>query len=187
MAERDVWQERARTVAEAKEKRVQERQHQEWLMVQRNTLRGWMYKRGGAAKAWRKRWFVLEEGTLKYFSGPRDVDRGLAPLGALVLANCSVRRPTDLKSKGKYQSTCLRLDLDLEAQMKVQASTSFAADDFEDAKDAKSGRGSDKHKEDKSKYLLAAESAQGMQDWIGALDFWSARKGTTERCVRDRP
>ena len=30
---------------------------------------------------------------------------------------------------------------------------------------------------DKSKYLLAAESVQGMKDWIGAIEFWSARKG----------
>ena len=36
-----------------------------------------------------------------------------------VLVNCSVRRPTDLKSKGKYQSTCLRLDIDPRAQARL--------------------------------------------------------------------
>mmetsp|Transcript_9269 Transcript_9269/g.23072 ORF Transcript_9269/g.23072 Transcript_9269/m.23072 type:complete len:960 (+) Transcript_9269:32-2911(+) len=165
-------EERARTVAEAKELRMKEKQQQDEALVQKNTLRGMMYKRGGAAKAWRKRWFVLEDGCLSYYSAARDVERGLPPLGKLALANCSVRRPTDLKSKGKYQSTCLRIDIDLQAQTKVQPSTSFCGEGGDDDR---------KNAKDKSKYLLAAESAQGMRDWISAIDFWSARKGTKER------
>ena len=62
--------------------------------------------------------FVLQGGTLSYYPEQvypdKDDKAKLAKscLGTLHLANCSVRLPTDLKSKGKYQSTCFRLDLD---------------------------------------------------------------------------
>jgi len=142
-----------------------------------------MYKRGGAAKAWKKRWFELDDGILLYYTDPKDSVRGKAPLGRLFLANASVRRPTDLKSKGKYQSTCLRLDLDPAAQggdggegenpkLGARFSRSYAAD---------TGLGVKSKDKDKTKYLIAAESAQGMTDWMDAITFWSKWYGTKER------
>ena len=101
--------------------------------------------------------FVLQGGTLAYYPEQvypdKDDTAKLAKscLGTLHLANCSVRLPTDLKSKGKYQSTCFRLDLDPVAQATLGRQTSEQAR-------IEAGRAGKQPADDvKTKYLLAAE------------------------------
>ena len=100
---------------------------------------------------------MLQGGTLSYYPEQvypdKDDTAKLAKscLGTLHLANCSVRLPTDLKSKGKYQSTCFRLDLDPVAQATLGRQTSEQAR-------IEAGRTGKQPADDvKTKYLLAAE------------------------------
>ena len=99
---------------------------------------------------------MLQGGTLSYYPEQvypdKDDKAKLAKscLGTLHLANCSVRLPTDLKSKGKYQSTCFRLDLDPVAQATLGRQTSEQAR-------IEAGRTGKQPADDvKTKYLLAA-------------------------------
>ena len=135
---------------------------------------------------------------LSYYNTPQEKAGGKAPLGTLALANASVRRPTDLKSKGRYQSTCMRLDLDPEAQQAVRVRARSAAsakstkgsgffggstsskgdDDDDDGDDDDDAGGATAGAKEKYKYLLAAESVQGMSDWINSIDFWSSKNGS---------
>ena len=45
------------------------------------TVEGWMYKQGHIIKNWKRRWFVLEERTIKYFATPTSAK----PKGTIVL------------------------------------------------------------------------------------------------------
>ena len=136
------------------------------------SMSGWMYKRGGMAKIWRKRWFVVDGGILSYFPSRLDEARGSPPIGKLRLKNASTRRPSS--SKGKYASTCLRLDLEsADANLLVRdvGTDSDGAEVQDDLVGSKS----------KTKFLLAAESVQAMHEWMAALAYWSMRFGTTRR------
>lgn len=45
---------------------------------------GWLTKRGGFIKSWKRRWFVLEEGEISYFTQPEDsIPKGKIPLFAV--------------------------------------------------------------------------------------------------------
>jgi len=205
-AEEDAIDDKMRAISEAREKAQVEKEACDAIAEQQASPSGFLYKRGGVAKLWRKRYFVLHFGELQYWPGAEDYKARKPPLGSLALANASVRKPTDAKSKGKYQSTCFRVDLDPESQQSAAAATSAkittasgrkASFDlsfgFMSAKSSKSKsvRGSTKDDEDdedgaafakeKYKYLLAAESAQGMARWMEAIEFWSARHGTAAR------
>ena len=212
-------------IADARAHAADEQEKRASAELASHCLSGWLYKRGGVAKLWRKRWFAIDEsGLLQYFTTPEDMKAGQAALGVLVLANASVRRPTDVKSKGKFQSTCMRLDLDPDAQIssalrKVASTRTLrgqsklgASDDEDDgigltetssaklptkkmgsgffgALSSKSGGSeaagaddvSSAASKDKYKYLLAAESAGGMQSWMASLDWWSAKEGNDAR------
>ena len=72
--------------------------------LQANTKSAWLYKRGGFAKSWRKRWFCVERGVLTYYVSESDKRAGHAALGALVLTNATVRLPTAAKP-GKVSRT----------------------------------------------------------------------------------
>ena len=91
-------------------------------LMQQHFRSGFLYKRGKETviRNWKKRWCVLELGVLHYYTDPKEYQKGKPPLGSLSLANCSVRRPTDAKSKGKYESTCFRLDVDPAVQAQHQ-------------------------------------------------------------------
>ena len=43
-------------------------------------LQGWLGKEGGSIKTWKKRWCVLEKGTLYYFKSPDVRDQTQCPL-----------------------------------------------------------------------------------------------------------
>ena len=45
-------------------------------------------------KAWKKRWFELDDGILSYYTDTKDPVQGKPPLGRLYIANASIRRPT---------------------------------------------------------------------------------------------
>ena len=261
-----------------------DRKRMEQLAVERNTKKGYMYKRGGAARVWRKRWFVIEDGVLTYYvsvtvangrsrgrrahlrphcdpnatliwqASRSHGDAQHAALGRLNLTNCSVRRPTTDHHKGKYGSRWalprvpvsslhapqrtrppwarhrrhalarprsflrssaqrlqrpkrpsqphpplltrpgsppgrgMRLDLDPQAQAHLSApkggtaplgAAHLSGERLPDAAADDEAKGDDG--EAKGKYLLAAESLQSLNDWMAAIDFWSAKKGSHAR------
>lgn len=49
--------------------------------------KGWLLKRGGRIKTWKRRWFVLNDNCLYYFKHPKDKQ----PLGIIPLENLGVR------------------------------------------------------------------------------------------------
>ena len=211
-------------ISEAKERAQREKERRAQQAINRASRSGWLYKRGGMAKVWRKRWFAIEDGAVYYYMAADDRASGKPPLGSFFLANASVRRPTDPKSKGKYQSTCMRLDLDPDVQVneherRQTMSMSVVEDEppvlkkqptsptlkkqgtlsslmvFGGAKSTKVGLMSRKTSasivgdedaystaaKEKNKYLLAAESVQGLADWMEAIEFWSRKHGDDQR------
>ena len=110
----------AEAVAREKAARAQEELTEEFrarhALLRQHSSASWLYKRGGRAKTWKRRWCVIESGVLYYFVSPGDRQGGKAALGALVLRNAEARRPTDLSGKGKHKGGCFRLDLDPRAQ-----------------------------------------------------------------------
>jgi len=163
-----------------------ERIAMEKLLAERSSKRGYLYKRGGAARLWRKRWFVIEDGVMSYYANRTQADANQSALGRLNLANCSVRRPTTDHGKGKFGARCMRLDLDLEEQQAFQMAhgmsglaASFHLDGVVPGLSSSMSKG-DVDKDDseaKGKYLLAAESLQSVEEWMAAMDFWSRKKG----------
>ncbi|KAJ3601090.1 hypothetical protein NHX12_032063 [Muraenolepis orangiensis] len=61
---------------------------------------GWLLKRGGRVKTWKRRWFILTDNCLYYFQYTTDKD----PIGIIPLENLSVRAIQD--SNKRY---CLEL------------------------------------------------------------------------------
>ena len=52
---------------------------------------GWLWKEGHGSmgkQSWRRRWFILESGTLEYFESPESVSR----LGQVLLEVAGLRR-----------------------------------------------------------------------------------------------
>ena len=186
--------EQKQSIVDAREAAKLEKERLAAEAIRRHSISGWMYKRGGMAKMWRKRWFVIDGGELAYYTSDEEAKAFKAPLGVLVLTNAAVRRPTDPKSKGKFQSTALRLDLDSDVQLSGRprgSSESQRASQHAEGADDGEGAGDDKeerHEEastsavkDKYKYLLAAVSVQALSDWMTAIDFWSAKHGNDKR------
>jgi len=135
------------------------------------TISTFLYKRGAdMTKNWKKRWCLIEDGVLYYYPDASDKQKGKSPLGALNLLGSSVRPPTSIKGKGKYASTCFRLDLDERYVGKNAAMPPQEEEDDERRSDAR-----------RTKYILAAESVQGMRDWMDAIEFWSRYQGATYR------
>ena len=130
----------------------------------------WLYKRGGAVKTWKRRYCCIENGVLYYYVGPADREGGKPALGALVLRNASVRRPTDLTSKGKHKHTCFRIDLDPAVQASIVASVGRVEDEDDD--DGKEEAASTKGRPAKAKWILAAENGRSMSEWMEDIAFW---------------
>ena len=134
--------------------------------------KAWLFKRGGRAKTWKKRFCVIDKGVMYYYGLPSERDAGKPALGALVLRNAQARRPTDLASKGKHKHTCFRIDLDQASQASVVSAMAAAEEPDED--DDEGAAADSKGRPGKAKWIFAAETQQGMADWMEDISFWSA-------------
>ena len=94
-------------IADAISRKVSEAMRQQEDALRQHARVGWLYKRGGFAKVWKKRYCVVDRGVLSYYVNEADKAKGKRALGALVLTNAMVRRPTALGSKPGSASLCL--------------------------------------------------------------------------------
>jgi hypothetical protein len=159
------------------------RQKEEELLAQNRARRvvldghspaTWLHKRGGVLNTWKKRWAVVEHGVLYFYVSPDDRLSAKPGLGAIVLKNATVRRPTDLSHKGKHKDTCFRLDTERAAQAAVIASYKGGDGDSEDELAAADAAG----RVSKTKWVLAAETPDEMDKWMSDLTFWASEEGT---------
>jgi hypothetical protein len=132
---------------------------------------GHLFKRGSAAKTWKKRWCSLERGVLYYYVCEADKLAGKPALGALVLAGATARRPTTMTNKGKYSKTCFRLDLDAGHQSKVVVP--LAEDEDEEGGTVDVSDVGVKGRTNKVKFVFAAETSEQWLHWVDAISFWS--------------
>lgn len=67
-------------------------------------LQGWLGKEGGSIKTWKKRWCVLEKGTLYYFKSPDNVHGADFPRanGSLRVLGCQVGEENYKKKKNGF-------------------------------------------------------------------------------------
>ncbi|XP_026215916.1 cytohesin-3 [Anabas testudineus] len=105
---------------------------------------GWLLKRGGQIKTWKRRWFILTDSCLYYFEYTTDKD----PIGIIPLENLCVRKLEDAS-----KSNCLELYNPKGQKIKA-------------CKTENKGRVvQGKHQS----YKLSAASAEERDNWIDAI------------------
>ena len=157
----------AQNLAEAVQAAELQRREADKQQESKNSPSGYLFKRGSAAKTWKKRWCCIERGVLYYYVSEGERVLNKPALGALVLLGSSVRRPTTLGNKGKYAKTCFRLDLDGKVQPKMVV---MGADDEDDeVPDVVDAKGRTK----KTKFVFAADSSADWTAWTQAIKYWS--------------
>ena len=114
---------------------------------------GWMYKRSTDAlfKGWKRRWFLLAGGTLRYWASPAAA--GKPALGSIALHDATLYPLADLKGAGKFKATAFRIG---------------AA-----AAHAHAGKVPHAAGKVRSKLTLAAEHQGELAEWMAALRFWA--------------
>lgn len=123
---------------------------------------GHLAKLGGKLKTWRKRWFVLKNGSLTYWKSQNDVNRLVYPLTP-VLVSCSSNRFRFVNRKPQGQ---IMLD-DLCRIVRAEGASTFEIDTG------------------KKVYYLTADSNATMDDWIRVLQNVQRRNATKLLLSRD--
>jgi len=74
---------------------------------------GWLEKRGGIRKSWKKRWFVLRDGELKYYASDK---KNTKESGNIILDGCQVEIAPEAKYSRKF---CFELNSPLQNRVFV--------------------------------------------------------------------
>mmetsp|Transcript_6221 Transcript_6221/g.16044 ORF Transcript_6221/g.16044 Transcript_6221/m.16044 type:complete len:467 (+) Transcript_6221:324-1724(+) len=119
---------------------------------------GYLWKQGGSAKTWTKRWVVVKAGCLYYFASQEDYDSEQTPVGIVPLENLLVTR-VERRSRGKNGGFYFALRGRPGADGKPMV-----------VKGCKSKKGvvvQGNHKE----YLFRSETVDEVHDWIRCIEI----------------
>ena len=70
-ARREERAARQAAIDDARQKEIAEKKRKKEEAILKASLQGSLYKRGGAAKTWKKRWFCIDAGVLHYYPSPK--------------------------------------------------------------------------------------------------------------------
>lgn len=128
-------------------------------------LSGWLWKLGGHMKSWQRRWFVLTEDKLLYYTAPERTQRK----GIIALENVSVRRTSD-RSRDYCFELFSRRDSGIDTR--------------------KSDREGVVSVGYHTTYRMAAGSAEEYEQWVSSLqlitDRFGYRRGASVPCFPNR-